>query len=314
MGAMLGGGGGGGGGGGDDDRDDSMLPSFGGTGFGGLSAAPLMTAQPATTAPEPMIAEPQRQSQAPLYIIIGILVLGMAGLGVFVATREPPPPTQPQIVYQSAPVQPDKDDKDDDEDKKKKPKDEEGEEAGDAAAEAGETKTEDPKTKAVTKKGTKTTPAKPGEKKDGKAETGTGGGETVKPEVKKAPAEDATPSVECILDPSKCKKSGGGGGGGGTTKPPDSSLPEKLELDDIKAGTASTKAAAESKCKGQSKGGEKVKIKLSISGATGTVLSASPVEDGGNPGLASCVAAELKKSTFKKVQKEQTGTQISVSF
>ena len=97
--------------------------------------------------------------------------------------------------------------------------------------------------------------------------------------------------------------------------PPDSSgLPEKLELADIKAGTDSTKAAAKANCAGKAKGGEKVKIKLSIAGPSGTVQSSTPEEDGGNAPLASCVAGELKKSTFKKVQKEVIGTVVSVSF
>jgi hypothetical protein len=91
-------------------------------------------------------------------------------------------------------------------------------------------------------------------------------------------------------------------------------MPEKLELADIKAGTAGPKASAESSCKSKAKGGEKVKIKLSISGPSGTVLSSSVDDDGGNAALGSCVAAELKKATFKKVQKEQIGTIVSVGF
>lgn len=316
MGAMLGGGGGGGGGGADEDRDDSMLPSFGGTGFGGLSAAPLLTAQPAASAPEPVIAEPQRQSQAPLYIIIGILVLAMGGLGFYVATREPPPPPQPQIVYQSLPVPPDKDEKDEEDRKKKAAKDEEGEEEGEDAADAGDTKTTDDKGGKTTtpKKGDKKGAVKTTDKKGTETKTDGPGETKTEPKTEPKKQEDSTPSVECILDPSKCKKSGGGGGGGDSKPPPDKNLPEKLELEDIKAGTASSKASAESKCKGQAKGGEKVKIKLSINGPAGTVISSTVAEDGGNAGLASCVAAELKKSTFKKVQKEQIGTQISVSF
>ena len=88
----------------------------------------------------------------------------------------------------------------------------------------------------------------------------------------------------------------------------------KLELADIKAGVAGPKASAESNCKKHAKGGEKVKIKLSISGPAGTVLSSSAEDDAGNAALGSCVAAELKKATFKKVQKEQIGTVVSVSF
>ena len=60
--------------------------------------------------------------------------------------------------------------------------------------------------------------------------------------------------------------------------------------------------------------GEKVSIKLSISGPQGTVLSSTVVDAAGNDALANFVASELKKATFKKVQKEQICTQVSVSF
>jgi len=317
MGAMLGGGGGGGGGNTDDDRDDSMLPSFGGTGFGGLAAAPLLTAAPAG-APEPVMAEPQRNNQTPLYLLIGVLVLGLGGLAAYVLTRQPPEPQERIVERIVAPaVQPDKKDQDDEKDDKKKPKDEDGEageaEAGDEAPpvddKAGTTKGT---TKGSTKGSTKGT-TKGTDKKGDTTPTATGDTKAETKETKKAPESDATPSVECILDPSKCKK--GGGSGGGTTKPPpDASMPEKLELADIKAGVSGPKAAAESSCKSKAKGGEKVKIKLSINGPAGTVLSSSVDDDAGNAALGSCVAAELKKSTFRKVQKEQIGTVVSVTF
>ena len=317
MGAMLGGGGGGGGGGGDDDRDDSMLPSFGGTGFGGLAAAPLLTAAPPVASDAASAPEPQRQSQTPLYILIGILVLGLGGLAAYVVTRPAPLP-QEKIVERivAPPVQPDKNDDDDDKPKKKKDEEAEAEAEADAAGEAAG----DEKNAAVPKPGDKKGTAKPGDKKgtpkpgDKKGETGDKPAVGTDPPAKVEPKkeDDATPSVECILDPSKCKK---GGGGGATTKPPpDASMPEKLELADIKAGVSGPKSSAESNCKKHAKGGEKVKIKLSISGPAGTVLSSSAEDDAGNAALGSCVAAELKKATFKKVQKEQIGTVVSVSF
>lgn len=312
MGAMLGSGGGGGGGGGEDDRDDSMLPSFGGTGFGGLAAAPLLSASaPTTAAAEPVAPEPQR-SQAPLYAIIAILVLGLGGLAAFVLTRPPPQPEKiVERVIQAAPVPVDKNDKDDDDDKKKDDKadkEEDGDEG--AAAEAGDAAVVDDKKGTTKKTDKKGTAVKTDVKKDA-GKTDTKADEPVKKVDTKPKEEDI--SVECLLDPSKCKK-GGGGGGGGSKPPPDSGLPEKLELADIKAGTDPTKAAAKSNCAGKAKGGEKVKIKLSIAGPSGNVLSSTPEDDGGNAPLAQCVAAELKKSSFKKVQKEQIGTVVSVSF
>ena len=321
MGAMLGGGGGGGsgGGGGDDDRDDSMLPSFGGTGFGGLAAAPLLTAAPPVAADAASTPEPQRQNQTPLYILIGILVLGLGGLAAYVVTRPPPQP-QEKIVERivAPPVQPDKNDDDDDDAKaRKKKKDEEAEAEAEADAagepvgdEKGAATTKPGDKKGTTKPGDKKGTTKPGDKKGDDKPAATG--DTPPAKVEPKPKEDDTPSVECILDPSKCKK--GGSGGEKTKPPPDASMPEKLELADIKAGVAGPKGSAESNCKKHAKGGEKVKIKLSISGPAGTVISAAAEDDAGNAALGSCVAAELKKATFKKVQKEQIGTVVSVSF
>ena len=222
-----------------------------------------------------------------------------------------------QRVIQAAPVPVDKNDKDDDDDDKKKAdekaaKEEDGDEG--AAAEAGDSAAvADPTDKKGTVKKTdkkgvvgKVDPKKTDTKVDAKAD---------EPKKVDAKPKEEDISVECLLDQSKCKKPGSGGGGGGTKPPPDSSgLPEKLELADIKAGTDGTKAAAKANCAGKAKGGEKVKIKLSIAGPSGTVQSSTPEEDGGNAPLASCVAGELKKSTFKKVQKEVIGTVVSVSF
>ncbi len=290
-----------------------MLPSFGGTGFGGLAAAPLLTNSPAAAAPEVVAPEPQRSSQAPLYGLIVLLILGMGGLAYYVVTR--PEPEAKVVTQVVAPPVPAMDDDDDDDTPRKKKKkvveDDEEEEEGDAEGEEETTPTGEKKAVKKTavktdKKGTTKTADKSGDK----PAAGDDKPAADKPAAK--PKEEEV-SVECLLDPASCKK-GGSGGSNAAKPPPDANLPATLDLADIKAGTSSTKAAAESSCKGKAKGGEKVKIKLSIEGPTGKVISSSPDSDGGNPALASCVAAELKKSTFKKVQKAQIGTVVSVSF
>ncbi|SFD55311.1 MJ0042 family finger-like domain-containing protein [Nannocystis exedens] len=311
MSGMMGGGGGGGGG--DEGRDDSMLPSFGGTGFGGLSAAPLLVtpAQPVVEhAPAP---EPQRSSNAPLYALMAILLLGMGGMAWYILTRPPPTP-ETKIVEVIKPVEvKDKAEDEDDGDKPKKKKKEEEEEADETGAAETPPGGTDDKKGTVAKTTTKKTTDKKGEKTDSKSTALDPKVEPKKEEKKEEKKDDY--SVDCILDPSKCGKKGGGGGDSGSSKPPaDSSLPEKLELSDIQAGVNPVKANAKTNCAKNAKGGEKVSIKLSISGPSGTVLSSTVVDAAGNDGLANCVAAELKKATFKKVQKEQIGTQVSVSF
>lgn len=311
MSGMMGsgGGGGGGGGGGDEGRDDSMLPSFGGTGFGGLSAAPLLVT-PTTPAVENVPApEPQRASNTPLYVLMVIVLLGMGGMAYYIFTRPPPTPeTKIVEVIKSVPVK----DTDEDEDKpRKKKKDEEADDEGEE--EAGEPVDAAPDDK----KGTaaKTTTKKVDKKADKTGEKTPVVDDKTEPkkEVKKEEKKEDY-SVDCILDPSKCGGSKKSGDSGAAKPPVDSSLPEKLELSDIQAGVNPVKANAKSNCAKHSKGGEKVSIKLSISGPTGNVLSSSVVDAAGNDQLANCVAAELKKATFKKVKKEQIGTQVSVGF
>ena len=98
-------------------------------------------------------------------------------------------------------------------------------------------------------------------------------------------------------------------------KPADSSLPETLTGPDIKAGVAPHKAAA--KACGPKHGaapGESVKVKLSISGSTGTVSSSSAVGKHAGTPLGNCVAAALKNATFKKFQKASIGAEYPITM
>lgn len=110
------------------------------------------------------------------------------------------------------------------------------------------------------------------------------------------------PGVECILDPSKCRKF-------------DPDLPEKLTSADIKAGVAPHKGPA--KACGVKYGaapGEKVTVKISILGRTGRVTSASAVGHHAATALGKCVAAEIAKAEFPRFQKESLGVQYPIRF
>lgn len=118
----------------------------------------------------------------------------------------------------------------------------------------------------------------------------------------KAPA-DVT-DVDCILDPSlpKCKR-----GSSGRKSPPkssgasDPSLPDKLGAADIKAALAGTKSPA--KACGRKHGaspGQKVAVKMKISGRSGKVSSANPQGADASSALGRCVAQAARATRFGK--------------
>ncbi|HFE46927.1 MAG TPA: DUF4339 domain-containing protein [Nannocystis exedens] len=305
MSAMLGDSDGGGGGeasGGAESFGDSAIPSFGG-GFGGLAAAPLSIDSPDKDVPV-VAPEPVKSSNGPLYALIGVMALGLMGITTYVLTRPPPEGKTTEIIKIVPGAVPDDDDEGSS--KKKKKSDDEDEDADlDVEPDVEEPESAGATTKKKSrKKGTKKKGGSSDKPADAGSETKV---DTPKKKVAKKP-DDV--SVDCLLDPSKCKKGGGGGGGGGSSAPPDPSLPKKLGAPDLKAGSSAAKKAAKSNCKSKSKGGEKVVVKLSIEGATGKVASATA----DSSALGKCVAAELKKAKFKKFQAKRQGVQISVRF
>ena len=81
-------------------------------------------------------------------------------------------------------------------------------------------------------------------------------------------------------------------------------LPPTLTSSDIRSGVEPHKFAA--KLCGEKHGarvGTKVKVKLTISGSTGRVTSASATPPHAGTALGKCVAAAVKRSTFRKFQK-----------
>ncbi len=96
--------------------DDAALPSFGGSGLGGLAAAPLVVSH----APEPASAAaaaappPQQRSNAPIYVLMVLLILALGGLAAYILLK---PEQQPQVIVKEVPgAAPSVADKDKDED------------------------------------------------------------------------------------------------------------------------------------------------------------------------------------------------------
>ncbi len=314
--------------------DDAALPSFGGTGLGGLAAAPLV----ASPAPEPAAAAaaaappPPQRSNAPIYVLMVLLILALGGLAAYILLK---PEQQPQVIVKEVPgaapsvadKDDDKDKKDDDKDKKdddeddkddKDDKDEDDEpEDADADADAGlagssisgKTQSGGKKKSGGKKSGSTSKPAS----SDPLAGFGDpppkSSSSSKKPAAK--PKEDV--SVDCILDPSSCnkggsKKSSSSSSSSSSSKPADPNLPATLTSSDIRAGVEPYKGAA--KACGSKHGaaaGTKVKVKLSISGSSGTVSSASAQAPHQGTPLGNCVAAAVKKAQFKKFQKSTLG-------
>lgn len=126
--------------------------------------------------------------------------------------------------------------------------------------------------------------------------------------------EDRRYSVECLLDKTKCLPREQPAAPAPEPPSPESLLPEQLEMADIAEGTRVARAAAAQRCRALARGGEVVKVKLSIAGPSGTVLSAGPEDDAGNPALAACCAEALREATFKKVRKPQIGAVATIKF
>jgi hypothetical protein len=121
-------------------------------------------------------------------------------------------------------------------------------------------------------------------------------------------------SVDCILDPSKCGK-GPKKSAQPAAPPTDPNLPDTLKTADIKSGVAPyTGAAKACGSKHGAKPGTKVKVKLSISGASGSVSSAAANAPHTGTPLGNCVAAALKKSKFSKFKKSSLGVVYPVTM
>lgn len=128
-------------------------------------------------------------------------------------------------------------------------------------------------------------------------------------EVPRVPAIDPSLFVAaeryalgCLIDPAKCRVAGPAG------------LPATLEPVDIGAGTRIARAAAARQCRPLAKGGEAVRIKLTIAGPTGAVVRATPESLAGNPYLAVCCAQELAAASFPRVERSQVEASVTVRF
>jgi predicted Zn finger-like uncharacterized protein len=317
--------------------DDNALPSFGGAGFGGLAATPLVP-QPApveaAAAAALAAALPQPRSNAPLYIMMIILILAVLGLAGFILMRDQEPRVVKEEVPATAPSVTDKDkdedkDKDDDEDKDKddegdkdkddKDKDDEGDKAAAEADSDGSDVAAEDKDKPGTKPRSKSSSKSSSSSSKKPSSSSSSSSSSASSSTPTPAAKDDDIPIECVLDPKSCKngkpKAPSSSSSSSTTPKADPSLPASLTQPEVRNGINPHKAAAKT-CgsKHGAKAGEKVTVKLSISGSSGTVSSASAMGKHAGTPLGNCVAAALKKATFKKFQKTSIGVQYPVTL
>jgi hypothetical protein len=124
-------------------------------------------------------------------------------------------------------------------------------------------------------------------------------------------------SVDCVLEPTKP------GCAGANTPPPKGPPPPTVGADrpltlaqsEIRAGIAPLKPTAKA-CAARhgAKPGETVRIKLSIAGPTGNVISTSAEPPHQGTPLGNCVAAALKKASFATFRKPVIGLVYAITM
>lgn len=256
----------------------------------------LRTPEPPAVVPVTRLAAP---NQTPLYVMIGALIVGMVSLAGYTMTHSGPVSARTPAPLLATYVAPER----------------EAPRVIDERPERGEAATPEVAPEPVDEPAEATPVArkKPAVKKVGKAPEASA--EKVEKSVKPAAPVDSEPSVQCLLEPETCKtRRASAPEPAAAPAVSGSGLPEKLEPADISEGTRAGKAAAASKCRTLAKGGEVVKVKLSIAGPAGGVLSSRAEDDAGNAALGSCCADALASSTFKKVAKAQIGALVTIKF
>ena len=122
-------------------------------------------------------------------------------------------------------------------------------------------------------------------------------------------------STECLLDPNKPGCEEFRKRQEAKRKDLDAHLPDKLSQNDIRGAIGSVKSKAKA-CGSQhgATAGETVRVKLSIEGSTGNVLSASAMSPHDSTPLGKCVAEALSGANFPRFKSQQQGTTYPVTM
>ncbi len=136
------------------------------------------------------------------------------------------------------------------------------------------------------------------------------------PPVGAPPKVDRDVPVECVIDPASCAV-GDAKAPKGPPPPPKAADDRPLTLgqSEIRAGIAPLKPTAKA-CATRHGGtpGETVRVKLSIAGPTGAVISTQAEAPHQGTPLGNCVAATLKKATFATFKKPVIGLVYAITM
>lgn len=322
------------------DDDDSMDALDGG--FGSMAAAPLVDAplaRPAASGSRKEAPPPAPANNGVLYGIIAALTVAVCFMGYKLATVEPPTPPEKIAAMVAAELEKERsriaderddrdrdrdrdDDKDDGKDKKDDGDEDDG--AGDTAGTTGggsdtgsatEGDAADAKSGTRRRRGKRRGSAPTGTPEESKADAPPEEPEAAPEEPAPEPAK-ASSDVDCLLDPS----APGCGGSKPKAKPKtaepavDPNLPAKLSQSQLRTGFGAVKGSAKA-CgpKHGAASGTKVKVRVSIAGASGSVVAATP-QAVDNKALGKCVADALRKAKFPKFKSKQMGSVYSVTM
>lgn len=288
------------------------LPSFG---------ASWALQDVSTAVPEPRVRENARvvpgtgpntlvgPDHRPLYVMIAALSVAVASLGAYVLLRPPPSVVVERVAAAAV----------------------ESEAVGGEGAEGDAEEEAKPEVEAKTA----VEAALPTEDAKAEAPVDTKADAIVRARVHRAPRTNDAPknppkldpkpkdagviSVECVIDPSKCDKSGkpkartnddqGGDPADSKALP---SAPSSTQIRDAMAPVKPSAKACAARHGG--KAGDKVRVKLSVSGSTGKVTSAQALDDHAGTALGKCVADALGKAELPKFGKPTAGIVYAVTL
>lgn len=332
-------------------HDENLLPSFGGSGLGGLAAQPVAVEEPLPMVQDRGVAPESGSSKSNVGLVLFAAMGSVAlvlGLGYFFVVQ----PMMKQMADGTEAANRAADQRaelaraEERANMAQAELEREREAAKRAAAEAAQAAAAGAAAAATPKPGDAAAPnrrdrangrrrqgasgrpgagpaAKPGSGAAPAANDGAGSGAAGrKPAAapKKKESDNGNIDVDCLLDPglAKCGKKKPSARkparkNKGAAKPAaDSSLPEALSQSQLLSGLRSAKSRAKGCGKKHSaSAGARVRVRMSISGATGKVTSAVPQGEHASTALGKCVAKAASAASFPKFQKRSQGLQYN---
>lgn len=272
------------------------------------------------TGPNTVVVGPDHR---PLYVMIAALSVAVASLGAYVLMRPPPSVVVERTAAVVGGAGVDGEAPEDDADAEAKAAAEaEAKAKADAEAEAARAAADapaDPSAEAKTDAASEAVAVRGRVPRSGKPSHSIPK-TTPKVDPKPTPKDASTISVECVIDPSKCDRKGKAkprvDEGSNDPSPTDSkALPSAPSSTQIRDAMAPVKPSAKA-CAARhgGKAGDKVRVKLSVSGSTGKVTSALALDDYAGTPLGKCVADALGKAELPKFAKPTAGIVYAVTL